>query len=163
MNSAAVLKCKIRSTCKCKHRSVLLCPEKRLMCRNTSSYLFLVRFFFFILLFWRYPWEVGTQLSSSPFPLDQRLRPFPCHTKWKQLSFNLLQIGSLCLEDQAFVFGGPDVADRKQSQNSMSILSLLSNWILNLFGIAMLIARKVSFPASLAVECVQVTRCWSMR
>ena len=61
---------------------VCFCTQKkRLICRNTSSYLFLVRFSFFILLFWRYPWEVGTQLSSSPFPLDQRLRPFLCHTK----------------------------------------------------------------------------------
>lgn len=103
---------------------------------------------FFILLFWGYQWEVGMQLSISPFPLDQRFRPFLCHTKWK-LSFNLLQIGSLCFEDQAFVFWGSDVAEivNRQSQNSMSILSLLSNWILNLFGKAMLIARKVSFPS----------------
>ena len=54
---------------------------------------------------------------------------------------NQLYPGLLCFEDLVW-----QIVSRP-SHNSMSILPLLRNWILNLVGKAMLIARKVSLPS----------------
>lgn len=107
MNSAAVLKCKFGPHVNV-NTEVCFGAQKKDLFAEIPQITFSLSDFslFFILLFWGYPWEVGMQLSISPFSLDQRFRPF-CVTLNEnnylsiscKLALCVLRTRLLCFED----------------------------------------------------------------